>query len=352
MARKEKTEWEARRQAELKEAELPAITRDGAFRAEVVANIGGVEDAEQVLQFGGEGVGLFRTEFLYLERSTMPSIVEQVRAYRRVFEILDGRPLVVRTLDIGGDKDVPYLGMEKEPNPFLGWRAIRLCLDDPVLFKGQLRAILRASLHGNVKVMFPMIATIEELRRAKLLLEEAKKELRKEGKGFNEQMEVGVMIETPSAALLAQQLARECNFLSIGSNDLTQYTLAVDRGNKLVAKLFDHLHPAVLQLIKKTIDAAHQQGVWVGMCGEFGADPLGIILLLGMGIDEISVVPGMIPEAKSIIRSVDTTVARDVASQAVELSTALEVERLLYRELHRRFSKLAQSLFAVEARKR
>jgi len=328
--------------------EEEAVTLDGKV-IDLSANVEFLIEAKTARQNGARGVGLFRTEYLYLAKRRPPTEEEQYQVFRDVAEMFKPYPVIIRTFDLGGDKVIPGYS---EANPFLGWRAIRLCLDDPVLFKGQLRAILRASLHGNVKVMFPMIATIEELRRAKLLLEEAKKELRKEGKGFNEQMEVGVMIETPSAALLAQQLARECNFLSIGSNDLTQYTLAVDRGNKLVAKLFDHLHPAVLQLIKKTIDAAHQQGVWVGMCGEFGADPLGIILLLGMGIDEISVVPGMIPEAKSIIRSVDTTVARDVASQAVELSTALEVERLLYRELHRRFSKLAQSLFAVEARKR
>lgn len=328
--------------------EEEAVTLDGKV-IDLSANIEFLIEAKVARENGARGVGLFRTEYIYLAKRRPPTEEEQYTVYRDVAEMFKPYPVLVRTFDLGGDKVIPGYS---EANPFLGWRAIRLCLDDPALFKTQLRAILRASSHGNVKVMFPMIATIEELRRAKLLLEEAKKELRRAGKGFNEQIEVGVMVETPSAALLAQRFASECNFLSIGSNDLTQYTLAVDRGNELVAKLFDHLHPAVLQLIKQTIDAAHRQGIWVGMCGEFGADPLGILLLLGMGIDEISVVPGMIPEAKNIIRSVDTTIAREVASQALELSTALEVERLLYRELHRRFPKLAQSLFALGERKK
>lgn len=328
--------------------EEEAVTLDGKV-IDLSANIEFLIEAKVARENGARGVGLFRTEYIYLAKRRPPTEEEQYAVYRDVAEMFKPYPVIVRTFDLGGDKVIPGYS---EANPFLGWRAIRVCLDDPMLFKTQLRAILRASSHGNVKVMFPMIATIEELRRAKLLLEEAKKELRRAGKGFNEQIEVGVMVETPSAALLAQQFARECNFLSIGSNDLTQYTLAVDRGNELVAKLFDHLHPAVLQLIKQTIDAAHRQGIWVGMCGEFGADPLGIVLLLGMGIDEISVVPGMIPEAKNIIRSVDTTIAREVTSQALELSTALEVERLLYRELHRRFPKLAQSLFAIGERKK
>lgn len=324
------------------------VTVDGKV-IDLSANIEFIVEAKVARTNGARGVGLFRTEYIYLAKRRPPTEEEQFEVYREVAQIFNPYPVIIRTFDLGGDKVIPGYS---ETNPFLGWRAIRVCLDDPALFKTQLRAMLRASLYGNVKVMFPMIATLEELRRARLLLEEAKKELRREGQGFNEQLEVGVMIETPSAVLLAHQLARECNFLSIGSNDLTQYTLAVDRGNELVAKLFDHLHPAVLQLIKRTIDAAHRQGVWVGMCGEFGADPLGIVLLLGMGIDEISMVPGMIPEAKNIIRSIDTSIAAEMARQALELSTALEVARFLRRELDRHFPKLAQSLFALRERKR
>ncbi|MGQ9678958.1 MAG: phosphoenolpyruvate--protein phosphotransferase [bacterium] len=324
------------------------VTVDGKI-IDLSANIEFIAEAKVARTNGARGVGLFRTEYIYLAKRRPPTEDEQFKVYSEVAQIFNPYPVIIRTFDLGGDKVIPGYS---ETNPFLGWRAIRVCLDDPVLFKTQLRAILRASLHGNVKVMFPMIATIEELRKAMLMLEEAKKELHQKGQAYNEQLEVGVMIETPSAALLARQFARECNFLSIGSNDLTQYTLAVDRGNELVAKLFDHLHPAVLQLIKHTIDAAHLQGIWVAMCGEFGADPLGIVLLIGMGIDEISVVPGMIPEAKSIIRSIDTNIATTVANRALELSTALEIERFLTREMDRNFPKLAESLFALKERKR
>jgi phosphotransferase system enzyme I (PtsI) len=247
-------------------------------------------------------------------------------------------PVIIRTFDLGGDK---VLAGYSEANPFLGLRAIRLTLNRLDLFGDQLRAILRASAFGNVKVMFPMVSTIEELRRAKLEVERAKGVLKARGVEFDPDFEVGVMVETPSAAIMADRLARECSFLSIGSNDLTQYTLAVDRGNEHVAKLFDHLHPAVLYLIKKTIDAAHQQGIWVGMCGEFASDLLGMLVLLGMGVDEMSVSPGMIPEAKGIIRNIDGGVAAEIVAQALKLGTALEVQRLLRREMDRRFPHLA-----------
>lgn len=336
---------EQRRQASLRAlVEEEPITLDGKM-IDLSANVEFLIEAKIAKGNGARGIGLFRTEYMYLARRRPPSEDEQYEIFQEVAELFKPFPVIIRTFDLGGDKVIPGY---TEANPFLGWRAIRFCLDDTVLFKSQLRAILRASAAGNIKIMFPMVATIEELRRAKLLLEEVKKELKKEGRLFDENIEVGVMVETPSAAILAQQFARESRFLSIGSNDLTQYTLAVDRGNERVAKLFDHFHPAVLRLIKNTINAAHEQGIWVGMCGEFGADPLGVLLLLGMGVDEISVVPGLLPQTKQVIRSIDTGVAAEVAQQALELSTALEVERLLHRELHHRFPKLARSIFSAK----
>ncbi len=336
---------EKRRRVSLRAlVEEEPVTLDGKM-IDLSANVEFLIEARQAKDNGARGIGLFRTEYLFLARRRPPTEEEQFEIYQDVAELFRPFPVIIRTFDLGGDKVIPGY---TEANPFLGWRAIRFCLDDTALFKNQLRAILRASAAGNVKIMFPMVATIEELRRAKLVLEEAMKELRKEGKPFDENIEVGVMVEIPSAAILAQQFARESRFLSIGSNDLTQYTLAVDRGNERVAKLFDHFHPAVLRLMKNTVDAAHEQGIWVGMCGEFGADPLGVVLLLGMGVDEISVVPGLLPETKQVIRSIDTGVAAEVANQALKLSTALEVERLLEREVHHRFPKLARSLHPVK----
>lgn len=333
-----------RRRASLRAlVEEEPVTLDGKM-IDLSANVEFLMEARIAKQNGARGVGLFRTEYLYLARRRPPTEDEQYEIFREVAELFKPFPVIIRTFDLGGDKVIPGYS---EANPFLGWRAIRFCLDDISLFKNQLRAILRASTAGNVKIMFPMVASIEELRRAKLLVEEVKKELKKEGAAFDDGTEIGVMVETPAAAILAHQFARESRFLSIGSNDLTQYTLAVDRGNERVAKLFNHLHPAVLRLIKNTIEAAHSQGVWVGMCGEFGADPLGVVLLLGMGVDEISVVPGLIPETKQIIRAVDTAAAAEIAEQALNLSTALEVERLLQRELHRRFPRLSRVVFKV-----
>ncbi len=323
--------------------EAEAVTIDGKT-IDLSANIEFLAEARTAKRYGGRGVGLFRTEYMYLAKRRPPTEEEQFQVYSEVARIFKPYPVIVRTFDLGGDK---VLTGYQEANPFLGYRAIRLCLEESDLFKPQLRAALRASTAGNVKVMFPMVATVEELRRAKLVLERTKKELKREGLEFDDGFEVGVMVEIPSAALIADRLARECRFLSIGSNDLTQYTLAVDRGNERVARLFDHFHPAVLHLFKQTIDAAHRQGVWVGMCGEFGSDPLGLLMLLGLGIDEISVVPAMIPEAKSIIRSIDTGLAAEVAAHALKLSTALEVQRLLRREMDRKFPKLAESLFSV-----
>jgi phosphotransferase system enzyme I (PtsI) len=321
-----------------------AVTADGKV-LDLSANIEFLAEARTALANGARGIGLFRTEYSYLARLRPPTEDEQYETLAEAAKLFEPMPVIVRTFDLGGDKVVPgYV----EPNPFLGWRGLRLCLDNPGMFRGQLRAILRASAHGNVKVMFPMVTSVEELRRARLLLQEVKAELAQERARFDENIEVGVMVETPSAAIMADQLARECSFLSIGSNDLTQYTLAVDRGNERVAELFDPFHPAVLFLIRRTIDAAHERGIWVGLCGEFAAEPLGILVLLGLGIDEISVAPAALPEVKNIIRSVDTESAREMMDSAMALSTPLEIRRLLRREMHRRFPKLAEFVFELE----
>lgn len=317
------------------------VTLDGK-KIDLSANIEFMIEARVARENGARGIGLFRTEYMYLARRRPPTEEEQFQTIAEVARLMKPFPVIVRTFDLGGDKVVPGY---YESNPFLGWRAIRMCLDNEDFFRTQLRAIVRASAVGSVKIMFPMVATLEELRRARLLVRDVCQELRSRNVPHDQNIEVGVMIETPSAALLAERLARECSFLSIGSNDLTQYTLAVDRGNERVATLFDHFHPAVLQLIDRTIQAAHRQGIWVGMCGEFASDPMGIILLLGLGIDEISVTPGLIPEAKNTIRAIDTSVAATVARQALEMGTALEVQRLLRREVHRQFPKLEASLF-------
>jgi len=324
--------------------EQDSVTADGKH-IDLSANIEFLAEARTGRRYGARGVGLFRTEYMYLAKRRPPTEEEQFQVYAEAARVFKPYPVIIRTFDLGGDKIMP--GYE-ESNPFLGFRAIRVSFENPGLFRDQLRAILRASAFGNVKVMFPMVATVEELRRAKLFVERAKQELKRDGIVYDEQFETGVMIEIPSAAILADRLARECSFLSIGSNDLTQYTLAVDRGNEHVAKLFDHFHPAVLHLFKQTVDAAHRQGIWVGMCGEFGSDPLGILVLLGMGIDEISVVPGLIPESKNIIRSIDTESAAEVVTAVLKLGTALEVQRLLRREMDRRFPKLAESLFVLK----
>lgn len=305
------------------------------------ANIEFLAEARAAHANGARGVGLFRTEYMYLAKRRPPTEDEQYQVYSEVAKLFDPHPVIVRTFDLGGDK---VLAGYTEPNPFLGFRAIRLSLENGEMFQSQLRAILRASAHGNIKVMFPMVATVEELRRAKLEVEKAKRSLRAEKVEFDDDFEVGVMVEIPSAAIIADRLARECSFLSIGSNDLTQYTLAVDRGNERVAKLFTPFHPAVLSLIKQTIDAAHRHGIWSGLCGEFASDPLGAFVLLGMGIDEMSVSAGSIPEAKNIIRSIDTDAAAEIVELALKGSTALEVERVLLREIHRRLPGLGELL--------
>ncbi len=332
VARREKEEWEARRRAELSQAEKPAVTRDGALRAEVVANIGNVEDAEQAIRFGAEGVGLFRTEFLYLQRSSMPSIAEQARAYRRVFEVMAGRPVVVRTLDIGGDKEVAYLGTQKEPNPFLGWRAIRMIRERPDVLENQFTALLQAAgevsaagMGCDLRIMLPMVSSVAEVERAREIYEEAKAGLQAQGKPLPERVQFGIMVEVPSAALLADHFARLVDFFSIGTNDLTQYTLAVDRTNERVSALASPYHPAVLRLIEMTINAAHAQGKWVGLCGELAGDPLAVPLLLGLHLDEFSMAPSSIPTIKDLIRQWSLAAAEQVACECLGFSLAADV---------------------------
>jgi len=306
-------------------ADKDAYTADGK-RVEVGANIGDVDSARDAVSFGAEGVGLLRTEFLYLQESRPPSEEKQVEVYRAIFEAMDGRPVIVRTLDIGGDKPPSYLDFPDELNPFLGWRAVRICLDDPPLFKAQLRGILRAAVGHEVLIMYPMISGLDELRRANALLDECRAELDAEGLEYAKDVPVGIMIETPSSVALADVLAPECDFFSIGTNDLTQYTLAVDRTNERVASLFQPLHPAVLRLIRDTIVAAHAQDTWVGMCGELAGMKKAIPILLGLELDEFSMVARAIPEAKWLISQLTGERAKEIADKALSLGTAAEVE--------------------------
>ena len=268
---------------------------------EICGNIGSTKDVDQVLENGGDGIGLFRTEFLYMDRSNMPSEEEQFNSYKVVLEKMNGKPVVIRTLDIGGDKKLDYLDLGHEMNPFLGYRAIRLCLDRVDIFKIQLRALLRASIYGNLKIMFPMISSIEEFRQAKKILEECKQELINEGVVVSDSIEVGIMVEIPSTAVSAREFAKEVDFFSIGTNDLIQYTLACDRMNEKVSYLYNPMHPSVLSLIKMTIDGAHAEGKWVGMCGEMAGDEEAISTLLEYGLDEFSMSATSILSAKKQI---------------------------------------------------
>jgi phosphoenolpyruvate-protein phosphotransferase len=305
----------------------PAITRDGR-QVEVCANIGQVSEAEATLRYGAEGAGLLRTEFLYLDRASAPDEEEQVQAYTAIAQVFDQRPLVIRTLDIGGDKVLPYMSMQAEDNPFLGLRGIRLCLSESELFSVQLRAILRASYGHNIKIMFPMVATVEEVRQAKALLSEARTCLASRGIQFGNP-EVGIMIEIPAAALMADILAKELNFFSIGTNDLTQYVLAADRTNARVQPLTDALHPAVLRIIAATISSAHQAGIWVGLCGELAGDPLAVPVLLGLGLDEFSMARPAIPQVKQLIRSWSRAHAEQISQAVLEQENAEAVRALL-----------------------
>lgn len=313
-----------------------AITPDGR-RIEVAANIGGPHDTAIALEYGAEGVGLFRTEFLFLERDNAPSEEEQTAVYTQVAKAMNGRPLIIRTLDIGGDKPLPYLATDPEDNPFLGWRGIRLCLGYPDLFKPQLRAILRASVlpngeRTNVKIMFPMIGALSEVQAAKAMLAEAQAELRQAGMPFDAEIEVGIMIEVPSAVAIADRLAAEVDFFSIGTNDLTQYVMAADRGNAKVANLANALQPAVLRLVQQTVQAAHAADIWVGMCGELAGNALAAPLLVGLGLDELSMSAPSIPAVKQAIRRFTLAQAQELATQALALDSAEAVQAFLQQE--------------------
>jgi phosphoenolpyruvate-protein phosphotransferase len=291
----------------------------------VVANIGGLEDAHLALEYGAEGVGLLRTEFLYLDRQTMPTEEEQVSVYQKIVQVMGNRPLVVRTLDIGGDKEVRYLGLRQEPNPFLGWRAIRMIRERPEVLYSQFRALLQAGAEGNLRIMIPLVSTLEEVQLARQLLEEARASLVTEGRVMSEKFQFGIMVEVPSAALLVNKIADYVDFFSIGTNDLTQYTLAVDRTNERVAYLASPFHPAVIALIAATIEAAHSKGKWVGLCGEMAGDPLATPLLLGLGLDEFSMAPTAIPVIKHAITELSYRTCQDVAAEVLRLPTSESV---------------------------
>ncbi len=304
----------------------PTVTKDGVS-VELVANIGKPEDLEKVLQYDGEGVGLFRTEFLFMDRTAMPTEDEQFEAYKAVAEELKGKPVIIRTLDIGGDKEIPYMGLTKDENPFLGYRAIRFCLDrKDDIYKPQLRALLRASAYGNIKIMVPMVTCIEELREAKALIEEIKKELDEKNIPYNKDIEVGIMVETAAASLMADVFAKEAAFFSIGTNDLTQYTMSVDRGNDKVSYLYSTFNPAVLRSIKRIITCGREAGIMVGMCGEAASDPLMIPLLLAFGLNEFSMSASAILYSRKLITSFSTKELQVVADKAMSFATAAEVE--------------------------
>ena len=308
--------------------DLPAITLDG-HQVEVCANIGTVRDVEGAERNGAEGVGLYRTEFLFMDRDALPTEEEQFAAYKAVAEACGSQAVIVRTMDIGGDKELPYMNFPKEENPFLGWRAIRIAMDRKEILRDQLRAILRASAFGKLRIMFPMIISVEEVRALRKEIEIYKQELRDEGKAFDESIEIGVMVETPAAATIARHLAKEVDFFSIGTNDLTQYTLAVDRGNDMISHLYQPMSPSVLNLIKQVIDASHAEGKWTGMCGELAGDERATLLLLGMGLDEFSMSAISIPRIKKIIRNTNFEDAKVLAEQALAQPTTDELMTLV-----------------------
>lgn len=314
----QKAEW-----AKLKDE--PTISADGQH-VELAANIGTPKDLAGVLEHGAEGIGLYRTEFLYMGRDTFPTEDEQFDAYSKVLKGMDGKPTVVRTLDIGGDKELTYLDLPKELNPFLGLRAIRLCLEMPELFRTQLRALLRASVYGNLKIMFPMIATVEEFRQGKALLEEEKAKLLKAGIAVSDSIEVGIMVEIPSTAVMADIFAKEVDFFSIGTNDLIQYTMAADRMNERVSYLYQPFNPAILRLVKMVIDAAHKEGKWAGMCGEMAGDDIAIPILLGLGLDEFSMSASSVLKARAQISRLSKQEMASHTGHILSLSSSQEVE--------------------------
>ena len=331
-AYQERQRAEAMAEAALAElAELEAVTLDGV-RVVLRANVDIPEDAEAAARSGAEGVGLMRTEFLVVGRATMPDEDEQYRAYRRVLEAFPGRPVVIRTFDIGGDK-LPMGGFPTEPNPFLGWRAIRMCLDQPEMFRIQLRALLRAAMHGDLRIMLPLIVTLDEVRAARALLDEAAGELAERGASFRRDLPLGIMIETPAAAVAGDTLTRDVDFFSIGTNDLVQYTLAVDRGNANLAPRYTPLHPAVLRLIQRTVEVAELGGIDVAVCGEMASQPLMAFALIGLGVRQLSVAPRSVSLVKRIVRSVTAAHAKLAAAAALRSLTADEARGELARRL-------------------
>jgi len=324
-AQREKEENEEQRKAR-KAAQAPGVTADGK-RVEIVANVGGVVDAPLGIRNGAEGIGLFRTEFLYLDRKALPTEEEQIEAYRTVFELYPEMPIVVRTLDIGGDKVIPYLELPEELNPFLGWRGVRMFDGLEDVFLTQFRALLQAGASERVdlRIMAPMVSGLAEVKAVRALMEKAEAELALEGLPYAEKVQFGIMIEVPSAALLADRLAKEVDFFSIGTNDLTQYTLAVDRTNSKVAHLANPLNPAVLTLIKMTIDSAHEEGKWVGLCGELAGEPLAAPILLGLGLDEFSMSPARVPVIKEVMRQLHREDCQELAEKVLALTNEQDV---------------------------
>ena len=304
----------------------PSVTKDGV-QVEIVANIGKPEDVDKVLQYDGEGVGLFRTEFLFMDRTAMPTEEEQFEAYKKVAIASNGKPVIIRTLDIGGDKEIPYMGLEKDENPFLGYRAIRLCLDRKEdIYKPQLRALLRASAYGNIRIMIPLVTCIDELREAKALIEEIKAELDEKNIAYKKDIQVGIMVETAAASLIADIFAKEADFFSIGTNDLTQYTMSVDRGNKKVSYLYSTFNPAVLRSIRHIIACGREAGIMVGMCGEAASDPMMIPLLLAFGLNEFSMSASAILRVRKMVTEYSVEELQAVADKAMSFATTAEVE--------------------------
>ena len=305
-------------------ANLEATTTDGHY-VELFGNIGKAKDAKNALTMGAQGIGLYRTEFLYMENDELPAEDVQFEEYKKVAQDMKGKPVIIRTMDIGGDKELKCLDLPSEMNPFLGYRAIRISLNRPDIFKVQLRALLRASAFGDIHIMYPMIASVEEVKQANVMLDECKEELTAEGKEFNKDIKVGIMIEVPAAAVISPILAKYVDFFSIGTNDLCQYTLAVDRMNEAIGSLYQPLHPGVLRLIKHVIDASHEQGKFTGMCGELASDPVATMILLGLGLDEFSMTASSIPLIKNILRSVSKAECEEVANKALTMDTAEEI---------------------------